>query len=411
MDDAELYRQILGIPAPWGVLGVRLSHDAREVVVKVGWVGPGQLCCPECGKPGPGYDTKVRRWRHLDTCQYTTFIEGEIPRLSCPQHGVLAVAAPWAEKGSRYTALFETLVIHWLKDAPVSAVARNLKMGWAAVEGVRDRAVRRGLARRGQLAPKDIGVDETSAKRGHHYLTVVSEGSRVLYVAENRDKAAIDGFWGQLAQAALAGLRSVSVDLWPAFLSSIRQHVPGAEEKMCLDRFHVAGYFAKALDQVRRKENRELLLLGDEALKGTKYHWLRSDAKVDNRSRRWFTELARSSLKTARAWAIKETAHRLWGYVRTGVAKKAWQELLGWMTRCRMKPMVELASSIRKNLPMILNAIRLKASNGHAESNNSRIQKIKKMACGFRSIHSFKNAIYFHLGGLDLLPTPTPAPT
>lgn len=411
MNDAELYRQILGITAPWGVLGVRLRHEAGEVVVKVGWVGPSPLSCPECGRQGPGYDTKVRRWRHLDTCQYTTVIEGEIPRVNCDEHGVRSVGVPWAQKGSRYTALFEALVIHWLKDAPLSAVARNLKMGWDAVEGIRDRAVRRGLARRGELLPGDIGIDETSARRGHHYLTVVSEGSRVLYVAEHRDKEAVDGFWEQLSPAALAGLRSVSVDLWPAFLSSIRQHVPQAEEKICLDRFHVAGYFSKALDQVRRKENKELLLTGSEELKGTKYDWLRSDAKVDNRTRRWFTELARSSLKTARAWAMKETAHRLWGYVRMTVARKAWLQLLGWMSRSRMKPMLELAKSIRKNLRMILNAIHLKVSNGPAESNNARIQKVKKMACGFRNINSFKNAIYFHLGGLDLLPSPSSTPT
>lgn len=330
--------------------------------------------------------------------------------MRCEEHGVRMVGVPWAEKGSRYTALFEAVVIHWLKDAPISAVARNLKMGWGAVEGIRDRAVRRGLSRRGELAPGDLCVDETSAQRGHRYLTVVSEGSRVLYVAENRDKAAIDGFWGQLSQAAQAGIRSVSVGLWPAYLSSIRQHVAGAEEKICLDRFHVAGYFAKALDQVRRRENKELLQLGSEALTGTKYDWLRSDAAVDNRTRRWFTELARSSLKTARAWAMKETAHRLWGDVRLGVAQTAWKNLLGWMSRSKMKPMVDLARSIRKNLHMILNAIRLKVSNAHAESNNSRIQKVKKMACGFRNINSFKNAVYFHLGALDLLPSPSPTP-
>ncbi len=263
----------------------------------------------------------------------------------------------------------------------------------------------------GRLRQKISGLTETSSRKGHHYLTVVSEGSRVLYVAQGRDMAAIDGFWTGLSAEARAGINSVSMDLWRAFVSSTQRHVPSAREKICLDRFHVAGYFGKALDEVRRKENRELMEQGREELKGTKYDWLRTDALVDNRSRRWFSELAQSSLKTARAWAMKETAHRLWGYVRMGVVQKAWKELLGWMSRSRMNPMVQLARMIRKNLWMILNAIRLRATNGNAKGNNSRIQKVKKMACGFRNINSFKNAIYFHLGGLNLFPTPTPPPT
>lgn len=64
-----MYRQILGIEVPWGVLSVVLRHEAGEVVVKVGWTDSSAPCCPECGKTVPGYDTKVRRWRHLDTCQ------------------------------------------------------------------------------------------------------------------------------------------------------------------------------------------------------------------------------------------------------------------------------------------------------------------------------------------------------
>lgn len=46
------------------------------------------------------------------------------------------------------------------------------------------RAVKRGLARRKVDAPKRIGVDETSFKKGHDYVTVVSNGKQVLYVAD-----------------------------------------------------------------------------------------------------------------------------------------------------------------------------------------------------------------------------------
>ncbi len=120
---------------------------------------------------------------------------------------------------------------------------------------------------------------------------------------------------------------------------------------------------------------------GDETLKGTKYDWLRSSANIDNRSRRSFMEIAQSALKTSRAWALKEMAHGLWQYVYVGIAKRVWNQLLSRMARSRLDPMLKLAKSLREYLWMIINAIRLDANSGNAEGNNSRIQKVKRMAC------------------------------
>ena len=164
---------------------------------------------------------------------------------------------PWSEPGSRYTALFEWLVIRWLQEATVSAVARQMHLDWDAVHGIRRQAVERGLSRREALAPRHIAIDETSEKKGHNYLTIVSEGPRVLYVAKDREKASIDGFWETLSQESAHGIQRVSVDCW--------------------------------------------------------------------------------------------------------------KKLLGWMKRCRLRPMLDLAKSIENHLWMILNAIRLHTSSGCAE--------------------------------------------
>ena len=47
-----------------------------------------------------------------------------MPRVKCPEHGVVTTTVPWAEPNSGFTALFEALVIDWLKEASTSAVAR-----------------------------------------------------------------------------------------------------------------------------------------------------------------------------------------------------------------------------------------------------------------------------------------------
>lgn len=404
MNDKDLYAQILGISSPWSVESVKLSLESNAVTVALAFDQSYSFTCPECSAVCPRHDKKPRRWRHLDTCQLDTIIECQVPRIKCKEHGVKMVSVPWAEKGSHFTLLFEALVIKWLEVAPVSAVAERMRIDWGSAFRIQHRAVERGLNRRGPVTPIDVSIDETSEKKGHNYLTVVSEGDCVLHVEAGRDKESIDAFWNTLSNEARAGVRSVSMDLWKAYRSSTIDNVPDAESKICLDRFHVAGYFGKAVNDVRKKEHRKLLAEGDETLKGSKYDWLRTSAAIDNRSRRSFMEIANSALKTSRAWALKEIAYGLWSYVYIGVAEKEWKHLLSRMARSRLDPMKKLSKSLRKHLWMIINAIRLKANNGNAESNNSRIQKVKKMACGFRNTENFKMAVYFHLGGLDLRP-------
>src|SRR5690606_40431898 len=83
------------------------------------------LVCPRCGRACPGYDSRERRWRHLDTCQFRTQVVAQVPRVQCPEHGCLTVSVPWAEQNSRYTLLFEAFVISWLRAASISAVSKR----------------------------------------------------------------------------------------------------------------------------------------------------------------------------------------------------------------------------------------------------------------------------------------------
>lgn len=241
MKDTQLYRQILGIEKPWKVTEVKVSLADDEVEVTV-VCASGKLVCPKCGKQCPGYDKRQRRWRHLDTCQLKTLLVAEVPRVRCPEHGVVTVGVPWAEPGSGFTALFEALVIDWLKEASVSAVSERLRLSWNAVDGIMQRAVKRGLSRRGELTPKQLSVDETSYSRGHDYVTVVTdqEQGAVLHVAEDRETESLKSFYDLLSEEQLAGIESVCMDMWPAYIKATRDALEDADDKIAFDRFHVA---------------------------------------------------------------------------------------------------------------------------------------------------------------------------
>ena len=73
MRDKDLYAQILGIKSPWQVSGVELALSEGEVTIHVEQEEGVQHCCPTCGEVSPGYDSRKRKWRHLDTplCQHS----------------------------------------------------------------------------------------------------------------------------------------------------------------------------------------------------------------------------------------------------------------------------------------------------------------------------------------------------
>lgn len=406
MKDTDLYAQILGIQAPWTVADVKLTLAAGEVSVFVEHDSAVPLACPKCGATSPGYDKRRRKWRHLDTCQYKTMLVADVPRVQCPEHGVVTVEVPWSEPGSGFTALFEALVIDWLKEATISAVSRQMKLSWNAIDGIMSRAVARGLARREVESPKHLGVDETSFRKRHDYVTIVSDQAEgnVLHVALGRHKKDLTDYYASLTEEQLATIESVSMDMWPAYISATLKKVPGAAEKIAFDKFHVAKYLGEAVDKVRREEHKQLLSQDRKDLTGTKHVWLTNPRNMSDTQWRWFRNLRESSLKTARAWALKEAAMTLWHYVSKTWALKAWKKWLAWAVRCRLAPMKKVAKTIKEHLWGILNAIVLKTTNGPAESINSRIKTIKVRSRGFRNKERFRNAIYFHLGGLDLYP-------
>ena len=303
--------------------------------------------------------------------------------------------------------MFEALIIDWLKEvASVTAVARLLGLTWHEVDGVQRRAVRRGLARRTPRLPKEIGVDETSFQRRHEYVTVIidREAKVVSHVADGRGREVLDDYYAGHQVEEREAVTSVTMDMWAPYIESTRHHIPDADTKIAFDKFHVAQHLGNAVDKVRRQEHRALHGEGDEQLKKTKYLWLRNPDNFTTKAWERFEPLRHSSLKTARAWAIKEFAMTLWTYRRRTWALRAWTRWYSWAIRSRLEPVKQVARMVKSHLEGILTAVIKGITNARAEGINAKIQWMKYTARGFRNRERFRNAIYFHLGGLALYP-------
>ncbi len=409
MKDFELYQQILGLVAPWQVKQVKLLRETGEVEVEVECVEKA-WCCPQCQQRMHVADWERRRWRHLDSCQFKTLIVAEVPRVRCPEHGTQTVAVPWAEKYSRFSRLFERLAIDVMLECSIrGAACEILRISWDEADGIKQRAVQRGLARKEPKVMKHLCVDEKQVGVGHQYMTIVAEitpeaPARVEYVGEERTQGSLDAFWEQLTKEQLAGVEAVAMDLWEPYATSTLAHVPEAGQKITHDPYHLVGYMNGAVNEVRQTEHRALSAAGDDRLAGSRFTWLYGWENLPPSQQGSWENLSRQRLKTARAWRLKEAFRWFWWLGERAEAKAYFEQWYGWAIRSRLEPVKKVARMLQRHLERILNFFEHRLSNGPIEGLNNKIQGLIKKAFGYRNKERFKTDVLFHLGGLDLYP-------
>jgi transposase len=407
--DTELqkhYALLLGIGSPWEVKAVDLKLSEKKVEIELGWQWGSAAKCPECGRECSLHDSAPERtWRHLDTMQFITVIRARTPRANCPEHGVKTMTVPWAAPQGRFTLHFERFAVEvLLACANVQAACGLLGIGWEAAHEIMKRAVTRGLERRQLDQLKHLGLDEKSFKRGHSYITLLTdlEQARVLEVVEDRTTEAAGQLWDTLSAQQRADVEAVAVDMWEPFIQSVRAQVPAAD--VVHDKFHVSKYLNEAVDKVRRQEHKELLAQGDETLTGSRQLWLYNPQNHSAEQASEFAALKALNLKVARAWAAKELFTKFWQYQEAGWARRFFKDWFGWISRSRLKPMIAVARMLKRHLENLLTYLKHRITNAVTEGLNSKIQSIKSAARGFRNFQNYRTRILFFCGKLDLYP-------
>ena len=217
MQDKELYQQILGLSSPWTVSEVQLDQQAQEVRVHVDHPRGAKFCCPECGSELSCHDhAEERRWRHLDSCQFKTVLIARTPRVKCAEHGVKNASVPWAEKGSRFTLMFERFAIDVLLAAQTVKGAQSiLRTSWDETWHILTKAVERGKARKTDKAMPRIGIDEKAFRKGQSYITLIYDldTSTVEAIADGNDTESGNACFSQLSQSQRDSVEAIAMDM------------------------------------------------------------------------------------------------------------------------------------------------------------------------------------------------------
>ena len=231
--------------------------------------------------------------------------------------------------------MFQALAITVLRATNVKRAGEILRISWDEAWHIMERAVLRGRAAKGAALPSVLGVDEKAIAKGHRYMTLVCdlEAATVEYIGEERREASLAAYFEAFPESSREKIEAISLDMWPAYINACQASVPEAERKMVFDRFHIMRHVLEAVDKVRKREHKSLLSQGDTTLTKSKYLWLYSEENVPERSREQFEAIKSRELKTARAWALKESLRQLWAYHSAGWAKRFWQRW--YFTKCR----------------------------------------------------------------------------
>jgi len=337
--------------------------------------------------------------------QFETVLRARVPRVKNPDGKVETVAVPWAERGGRFTLLFEAWAVTvLLASATVEQGRALLGLSWEAAHRIMERAVERGLAGRSTEALRYVGLDEKSFLKGQSFVSTLTDldQGRVLEVVPGREEASGEALWGSLPETQRAQVEAAAMDMAAGFAAATRVAAPQA--LIVHDKFHVAKLLGEAVDQVRRQEAKKLSAQGDERLKGTRPAWLFNPENLSEERAAQFAALVGTQLKTARAWYYKDLFRGFWESASLWEAEGFFGHWYAGAIRCHLPPINKVARTLKAHVEGLLSYVVHPITNAVTEGLNSRIQSLKSAARGFRSFANYRTRILFFCGRLNLQP-------
>lgn len=396
----QLFSEALQIREPLYVQRVVFDQKQGELHIHIDFHKGAKFSCPECEKPGVCvHDTEDKQWRHLNFFQYKAYIHFRHPRVRCDDHGVHRIKVPWAQRGSGFTLLFEALVMELAGCMPVKDIAKNVGEHDTRIWRIINRYVDAGRAEADYSSLESVGIDETSSKKRHTYVTVFTDmqESRVVHVEVGKDAQTVQSFKQMLQDRDIDPLQitQVCADMSPAFRRGVADAFPHAE--VTFDKFHVIKLINEALDEVRREEQKDQVLL-----KRSRYLWLYNPKKLSTKQAVALQQLTKLNLKTVRAYRIKLALQEVYRAVDKQTAETLLRKWYAWAIRSRLKPVKDVAQTIKTSWNGILNYFDSWLTNGVLESINGVVQAARRRARGYRNVKNFITMIFLLSGKLNL---------
>jgi transposase len=398
----QLFTMALGLEQPWYVERIEFTSEEQRIDLYLDFKRGSKFHCSGCGKETPVYDSEERTWRHLDFFQHKAYLHARQPRTDCPDCGALTVNVPWARPKSDFTLLFEALILVLSRQMPVLSIAKLIGEHDTRLWRILKTYVDKARSEADFSGTTEIGVDETSCRKGHHYITlfVDSQVPKVLFATDGKDKETVSRFRTDLIehQGDPENIKNFCSDLSPAFISGVAENFPNAN--LTFDKFHIVKIINEAMDEVRRSDTK-----ANPWLKGSRYIWLKNPGNLSAKQRDRLDSMKGLLSKTSRAYAIKLSFQGLFEQPDIDTAQVYLKKWYWWASHSRLEPMTKAAKTIKRHWGGILNWFNSRVNNGILEGINSLIQAAKAKARGYRTTRNLITMCYIIAGKLDFSAT------
>ncbi len=350
------------------------------------------------GKLCKVYDTIPKTWRHLNFFEHSCYLHCRTPRISNSDGKVNLVALPWAKPGSGFTLLFEAYVMFLIEsEMPVNKIAKLFNVNAHRLWTIFNYWIKKAYDADRPESITQLGVDETSQRKGHKYITIVVdlEKRKVIHATEGKGAKTLEKIKDHLISKEINPnqIKHASIDLSPSFISGLKTHFPNAE--IHYDRFHVKKLLNAAMDEVRKLERKE-----HNELKGHKYTFLKNKDKLYEKKRQSLAELITLFPTLGEAYRLKELFDDVWDMETEREASEFIDLWVAEVNKKAIPAFMKFAKTVMAHKSGIINFVKTRISNGILEGINSQIQLAKKRARGYRNINNLINMVYFLCGKL-----------
>jgi transposase len=395
MKSTELFSIALGLVSPWQIREVRfesLSDSERELHIYLDFAR-GSKFLSRTGEFTTAYDTEEKRWQHLNFFQHRCYLHGRIPRLKDAEGKVYQIDVPWARDGSGFTLLFEAYAMLLIEsEMPICNVAQTLDVTQPRIWRLFNYWIQKTFSSDDLSKVKQIGVDETSSKKGHKYITqfVDLEKKRTIFVSEGKDATTIEKFVEELQKKGgkKENIELVSMDMSPAFIAGVVNNLPNS--KIVFDKFHIIKLLNEALDKVRRLERQS-----NELLKNHRYTILRKYENLSQKKKAELDALLPLYPSLGEAYRLRQLFLDIFNMEDSQEAQEYLNVWCNQALETEIQPFVKFVNTIKTHWFGIVNYFDKKVTNAILEGINSKIKLAKRRARGYRNNENFINMIYF----------------
>ncbi|MDO8281559.1 MAG: ISL3 family transposase [Thermodesulfovibrionia bacterium] len=406
MNSKQLFEIALGDISPWQVVSIDFEigeSGNKELHIRLDFPA-GSTFLDDLGVPCKAHDTNDHTWRHLNFFEHHCYLHARVPRIKDSGGSVKTVQVPWARRNTGFTLLFEAFAMSLIElEMPVLSVARLVGERDQRIWNIFKHYVRKARANTDYTGIQRVGMDETSFRRGHDYVTVGVDldTTRVFDVTEGKDQysvAVLAAFLDENGSPSEA-VEQVSIDMSPAFIAGCYEYLPNAA--ITFDHFHVTKVVNKAMDDLRRIERQEC-----SELKNHKYTLLKNSDNLSDKKFDELLELITLYPKLGEGYRLKELLREFWNFNDIKMAEKFLKDWCKQADKSGIFPFQKAANTIRAHWSGILNYVKSKINNGILEGINSKIQLAKRRARGYRNKDNFMNMILFTCGKLNFKHSP-----